>query len=184
MSYTLYENIKLSIPDNFLLEYDGKFVLRGMRRIRKRERVINGIIVPISIDYRKQLQVTLAALIRRGIAVLDSKFIVTPSNRIVKNGQKIMRQLQTGGYDVKKNIASKKRRRSLDIEPANKRQRIDDFNFIVNVKYSISYVTQFTGMERAHTHRGSLETSTYLILTRSFRQLARHIVLVRHIQHV
>ena len=50
MKSLLYEKVQLNLPDCLLMEWDGRFVLKSLRRITKQERLLNNYIVSIRKD--------------------------------------------------------------------------------------------------------------------------------------
>ena len=101
---SLFEKVKLLIPKQFYLRHDGNFTYRR----HKGARTVNHIIIPKDEEEMKQLVKHLLAYIRKGVAELDPKYLLTTDNRIILNSQKTVKR----GYNFKGNVM--KRRREYD----------------------------------------------------------------------
>lgn len=144
----LIENINWLVPKSLLLEYDGRFVLK--RKAKRGEVILNGVITPQGNNERQLLYRQLIKFIRNGVATLGNKLLLTHDNRVIPNKALTIQQFQSGGYNVKQNIVRKKRRDEASMD--KKRKLEEDFNIdwlfiedqMVNVEYSIEFVTHFT----------------------------------------
>jgi hypothetical protein len=104
----LIQNITWSVPKSLLFEHDGKFVLK--RRAKGGEVILNGVIVPPDNKKKQMLYRQIVRCVRQGIATLNDKYLLTHDGRVIKNTQNTVNQFQTGGYSVKRNIVTRKRR--------------------------------------------------------------------------
>lgn len=177
----LCENIQLLLSNQLYLQYDGTFVFKKNKR-----QAINNIFIPDSIHSRALLLKNLVKLVRGGVAKLSDKILLTCKNEFIRKSDKVVKQIQTGGYNISGNIASSKRRLNAETRSSIKRfklqgeskrradqlvsqktkkqkriQEIEEFYNqelfqLVNVEYYLTFVTYFTDETRYHRVKGFL----------------------------
>ena len=160
----LIENINWLLPKVLLMEYDGRFVLK--RKARQGEMILNQVIIPSGNKEKQLLYRQVVKCIRKGVVTLGDELLLTHDNRVIPNRALAVKQFQSGGYNVKQNVVRNKRRRlSGDEQQAAKKRKLDDelsldWLFLeeemVNVKYSIEFVTHFSDYDHQHTKSGFL----------------------------
>ena len=164
MNSNLYENININNEIIYLsIQHDGRFVLREPR---KDETLINRFLIPTNTKKRQKMERKMIHLIRKGKITLKDGYIITPNGQCVKSNQKILNQLQKGGYELRDGVPSKRKRPSSDDDEEERviqRQRFgeeeDDFNLnmfdIVCVQYRMYYVMHVSGTS-IRTSRGGM----------------------------
>jgi hypothetical protein len=171
MNTDLLENIKLQIPEDYLLKNDGSLVLKLQKTTKK---IINNILVPKNEKQWSNLKKALILYLRNKKATLGEKYLLTPSNTFILNHYKAARQIMIGGYHVIENVSlmrkrkkssetiNRKRQKMMEqskrkweeeVEIQRKKQKADEK---VNVAYRIIYVTHFADKSTHHTSTGFL----------------------------
>ena len=97
----LCENVQLLLSTQLYLQYDGTFVFK-----KNNIQAINNIFIPDSIHSRALLLKNLVKLVRGGVAKLSDKILLTCKNEFIRKSDKVVKQIQTGGYNISGNIAS------------------------------------------------------------------------------
>ena len=115
----LCENIQLLLSNQLYLQYDGTFVFKKNKR-----QAINNIFIPDSIHSRALLLKNLVKLVRGGVAKLSDKILLTCKNEFIRKSDKVVKQIQTGGYNISGNIASSKRRLNAETRSSIKRFKL------------------------------------------------------------
>ena len=160
MNSNLYENMNMNNEITYLsIQQDGRFVLREPRC---GETLINRFLIPAVKKKRQKMDRKMIHLIRKGKITLKDGYIITPNGQCVKSNQKILNQLQKGGYELRDGVPSKRKRPIIDDDEIQ-RQRLDeendDFNLnmfdIVCVQYRMYYVMHVSGTS-IRTSRGGM----------------------------
>lgn len=151
--YNLYENVELYISKEFILTYNGTFILKSKKKMKN---LINQILVPRIKGHLKQLNVSICRLIRMKKARLPAEYLITPDNRIIKYNQSVVRQLQKGGYGVNGNVASK--RPATELARPSKRLRTQQVDFSMinlrrDVEFNVTYEIDYGRYKRRDTLR-------------------------------
>jgi hypothetical protein len=102
MKSLLYEKVQLNLPDCLLMEWDGRFVLKSLRRITKQERLLNNYIVPNDKKLQQALNQNITKMIQKRQAKLEKGYMITPHHQCIPITPRIKQQFQTGGYNIRR----------------------------------------------------------------------------------
>ena len=124
------------IPEQFLVEWNGKFAMRSLRKIKpNREYLLNQFIIPRDKIKQEKMVKILCHYLRKGIATLNDAYLLSPSSKIIKAKEKTIQQFQVGGYGVESNII-KKRKNSATNEPRKMQKTYGNFTMTIKRKLS------------------------------------------------
>jgi hypothetical protein len=140
------------------MESDGRFVLKSLRRITKQERLLNNFIVPNDKKLQQALNENIVKMIQKRQATLEKGYVITPHYQCIPMKPHIKQQFQMGGYNIKRGI-TKKRKRSVEPEERNQRQRIEEIGDVfelVNVRYRIYFIMHLTNRQVPRSQYGLL----------------------------
>ena len=89
-----------------LISFTGRVV--NKRKSKQDEIIVNQFIIPLH-NRAKRLKVQhyVAYLIRNKRARLDTDFVLTPNDRVIKKSKRIEKQLRDGGYGLDDNVVVK-----------------------------------------------------------------------------
>ena len=188
MSNKLYEKIDIHGQKGLVFKFDGTFSFKKGKKDSKCQ-----ISIPKSKKKITRLNRNLAKLVKNNKCVLNG-VLITHDFRLIKKTEKIYEQFQSGGFTVVNNIVLKRKKRNekdaqnkrlkIEIDKdgyPNKRRKLDEVRFyeigdffdLVNVRYTITYVTHFSGYDYEHEQHGFLRNVPLNQVQRILEQISQ-----------